>query len=504
MTLRAQLALASLALLAVPVVGWRFALELEAALRDGQAKSLATLAGTIARGLEAAERAQDDPDREGRIAALLAEAVPASLRARLLDREGLVLVRIEARELPSAPFRPKTVADRLVHPIVRRLRTPFPADADLDFSLSRITVPELAKVRRGETAIGWRQAGDDERARLFVAVPVALPGKAAVLLLEQVQDTHLLFAQRALVFLLAATLLAFILTFLSMLAFAGVVSFRIRRLRNAVERALESPGQEPFAVSRVRDEIGDLSRSFKRLMDEIASYTEYLRSLAGKLGHELKTPLAIVQSSLENLESEALEESARRYLARAREGTERLAAILRAMSEATRIERAIEQAEGEWFDLAALVRGMAQAYRDLLPPGRRLELAVPEGALMLFGAPELIAQALDKLFDNAASFCPEGGAIRILLEPRREGARLSMENDGPPLPEGSESRLFDSLVSLRGRGQDGGAHLGLGLYVVRLVAEAHQGTARAENRAKGVRFSIRLRRLRGARSGMAG
>lgn len=504
MTLRAQLALASLALLAVPVVGWRFALELEAALRDGQAKALATLAATIARGMEAAagppHRAGDDE----RIAALLAETTPPSLRARLLDLEGRVRVRIEARELPRAPFRPKTVADRLVHPLVKRLRTPFPPDADLDFSRSRIEAPELEKVRLGEAAIGWRQAGDDERARLFVAVPVALSGGPGMLLLEQVQDTHLLFAQRALVFLLGATLLAFILTFLSMLAFAGVVSFRIRRLRNAVERALESPGAEPFAVSRVRDEIGDLSRSFKRLMDEIASYTEYLRSLAGKLGHELKTPLAIVQSSLENLESESLTAPAQSYLARAREGAERLAAILRAMSEATRIERAIEQAEGEWFDLAALVRGMAQAYRDLLPADRRLELSVPEGAVMVFGAPELIAQALDKLFDNAASFCPAGGAIRIVLEPRREGARLAMENDGPPLPEGSESRLFDSLVSLRDRGSDGGAHLGLGLYVVRLVAEAHQGSARAENRPGGVRFSLRLRRLRTFRSGKVG
>ncbi|GIX32176.1 MAG: hypothetical protein KatS3mg125_0132 [Lysobacterales bacterium] len=498
MTLRAQLALASLALLAVPVVGWRFALELEAALREGQAKSLVTLAGTIARGLEAVERVGKGTEGAAPIALLLAEATPPALRARLLDAEGRVLARIEARELPRAPFRPKTVADRLVHPIVKRLRTPFPPDTDLDFSLPRIEAPELGRVRQGEPAIGWRQAGDDERARLFVAVPLALPSGAAMLLIEQVQDTHLLFAQRALVFLLAATLLAFILTFLSMLAFAGVESFRIRRLRNAVERGLANPGKEPFAVSRMRDEIGDLSRSFKRLMDEIAAYTEYLRSLASKLGHELKTPLAIVQSSLENLESEALNDAARPYLARAREGVERLSSILRAMSEATRIERAIEQAEGEWFDLASLVRSMAQAYRDLLPPGRRLELTVPEGAVMLFGAPDLIAQALDKLFDNALSFCPEGGAIRILLEPRREGARLAMENDGPPLPEGAENRLFDSLVSLRERGSERGTHLGLGLYVVRLIAEAHQGAARAENRPGGVRVSLRLRRLRGS------
>ncbi|MDW8480136.1 MAG: ATP-binding protein [Xanthomonadales bacterium] len=405
-----------------------------------------------------------------------------------------MLARREAERLPERPFRPKTVADRLVYPLVRRLRTPFPPDADLALELERLAIPELQRARAGETAIGWRQAGGDERARLLVAAP--LDGGRRILLLEQVQDTHLLFAQRALVFLLAATLFAFMLTVLSMLAFAGVVSHRIRRLRNAVERALESRGGEPFAVSRARDEIGDLSRSFKRLMDEIAAYADYLRTLASKLGHELKTPLAIVRSSLENLEGEALPEGARAYLLRAREGAERLGAILRAMSEATRIERAIEQAEGEWFDLAELVRGCALGYRDLLAPDKRLELAVPEGRLMLFGAPDLVAQALDKLFDNAAGFCPSGGAIRIVLEPRREGARLAMENDGPPLPEGAGQRLFESLVSLRERAGEGESHLGLGLYIVRLVAEAHGGSVRAENReGGGVRFSMRLRRL---------
>ncbi len=83
MTLRAQLALASLALLAVPVVGWRFALELEAALREGQAKSLVTLAGTIARGLEAVERVGKGTEGAAPIALLLARAGAAARFARL-------------------------------------------------------------------------------------------------------------------------------------------------------------------------------------------------------------------------------------------------------------------------------------------------------------------------------------------------------------------------------------------------------------------------------------
>ena len=75
---------------------------------------------------------------------------------------------------------------------------------------------------------------------------------------------------------------------------------------------------------------------------------------------------------------------------------------LRAMSEAGRIERAIASAEAEDFDLTALVAGCAEGYRALAG-GRELRVDLPNAPIAFHGAPELIAQALDKLFDNARS-----------------------------------------------------------------------------------------------------
>jgi signal transduction histidine kinase len=326
------------------------------------------------------------------------------------------------------------------------------------------------------------------------------------LLVEQSGDALPLLTNRALLLLIGASLFALLLAGSVLFAFASVLGLRIRRLRNAAERAIRAGGAMDRGVLPLLqspDEMGDLARSFARLLDEVNAYTDYLRTLASKLSHELQTPLAIVKSSLDNLDHEAVPAEARTYLARARDGADRLGAIVRAMSEASRLERAIAGVEGEDFDLAAVLRGCVAAYAPLAAP-RRVEGELPEGALILHGAPELIAQALDKLFDNARSFTPESGWIRLSLRALADGAQIRVANSGPLLPPALQERLFDSLVSVRAvssRPAEPGAtradapHLGLGLHVVRMIAELHQGEARAENLGdhSGVEFVLTLR-----------
>jgi signal transduction histidine kinase len=98
----------------------------------------------------------------------------------------------------------------------------------------------------------------------------------------------------------------------------------------------------------------------------------------------------------------------------------------------------------------------------------------------LNGSPELIVQLLDKLLDNATDFTAAGGAITLALEVTARTARLSVANQGPVLPPHLDGRLFESLVSGRS-GAEHKPHLGLGLYIVRLIAEFHRGQASATN-----------------------
>jgi signal transduction histidine kinase len=335
----------------------------------------------------------------------------------------------------------------------------------------------------GATPVQWLRDADGAGLRLAATVPVMVAGQPrAWLRLERGGDALLQLGGRALSGLFALSLLAMAAAVLVLAAFAGRLSGRIRRLRDAAERALDHDGRvQAFPVATARDEIGDLSRSYSRLLGQVEAWTGYLRGLAGTLSHELSTPIAIVRSSLENLEADPEGPQARTYIERARGGVDRLAALVRAMSEATRIEQAIAGADIEAFDLRALIADCAEGYRPLLAP-RRLEVVLPPAPLPFTGAPDLIVQALDKLVDNARGFCPPDGWVRIELAATPDGARLAVANTGPPLPAHMRERLFDSMVSVRGTRGDG-IHLGLGLHIVKLVAQLHRGRVEARDLA---------------------
>lgn len=439
------------------------------------------------------------------LSAELGQFAPEGMRARLLSGEGWVVA--ETGTLAGTTGGQASRRRWLESLVYRHLIAPGLTRAE-DFSttLPRLAAPEIWQALSGVAATAWHPSASETQVVLAAAVPLKAGGEVrGALLLEQSSDALPLLTNRALLSLGGASLLALLIAGGMLFVFASVLSLRIRRLRNAADRALRTSGKmdTPLPLLDARDELGDLARSFARLLDEVGAYTDYLRTLASKLSHELQTPLAIVKSSLDNLDHQAMPAAAQPYIARARGGAERLGAIVRAMSEASRMERAIAAADAEDFDLAAVVRGCVEAYRTLVAP-RRLDGDLPASPLIMHGAPELIAQALDKLFDNARSFTPDDGWLRISLSARDEGAEIAVANSGPLLPPTMQDRLFDSLVSMRSpaamksgepTGRADAPHLGLGLYVVRLIAEAHRGEASARNLGdgSGVEFCLRLR-----------
>jgi len=296
---------------------------------------------------------------------------------------------------------------------------------------------------------------------------------------------------RALTRLLDKTLVTSAIAVILTFVFAAHLAVRLSRLRRASETALTRDGLvTQFPETSAPDELGDVARSFSRLLGRLGEYTGYLRSLAGKLAHEIRTPLTIVRSSLENLESEEVSPAARQYLERARHGSERLNAILVAMGAATRVEEAIGNADRWRFDLTPVIASAVSAYRVAFPE-RRFAAELPAEALEIDGAPDLIVQLLDKLIDNAVDFSPVGGTITVRLRREPDAAVLEVDNPGPPLAPEARGRLFESLWQSRSGG-DSRPHFGLGLYIVRLIAEFHGGSAAAADLPGGVRFGVRL------------
>ncbi len=434
----------------------------------------------------------------------LALLAPDGVRARVLSPHGWLLAqsgRADAAEGPQ-PGWFAAVVYRLL------LADPIAPAEPWSQHSPRPDLREVRQAMQGTPATRWRNGETRASVVLAAAVPIGpADHPRGVLLLDQPSRAVPLLANRALLGLLLTSFGVLLLAGGVLLAFATRLSFRLRKLRDAAERARATDGRMDglfehgrFPMSDSPDELGDLARSFEQLFEVVGGYTEYLRTLASKLSHELSTPLAIVKSSLDNLEhalqhNQAMPAEAEPYLARARDGVARLGNLVRSMSEASRMERAIAAAEPEDMDLREVVGGCAGAYRALAG-SRRIDCELPEAPVPLHGAPELIAQALDKLFDNALSFTPADGWLRLSLRALPDGAEIELANQGAPLPAAMQGRLFDSLVSLRDRAMPGEApHLGLGLYVVRLVAERHRGVATARNLddGSGVAFTLTLR-----------
>ncbi len=167
--------------------------------------------------------------------------------------------------------------------------------------------PVVHEALAGRSASQW--GGDPETAEIrnTVAEPVGADRVLAALVLEANTDGALLFTNRALGRLLLASLLLTLALVAGLWFLATRLSRRVQSLSGAVSEAMSDAAHpRDLPMTGDRDELGELARNNARLLRAVADYTRYLRTLAGRLSHELKTPLAITRSSLDNLGAEAL------------------------------------------------------------------------------------------------------------------------------------------------------------------------------------------------------
>lgn len=436
---------------------------------------------------------------DGRPGVLLLPSAPIEALIRSLGRTHgrRVFVVDGARRVVArggSLERPAAAAPR--NPLVALLLRPPAADAFREEPTSpRLDGPEVTAALSGTGASRWRSLPGSDAFVVSGSHPVWSDN--AVIGAVVVEETSLgiqTLRYQALADLFDKTLLVTIAGGLVLLLLATRISVRISRLRDAAENAIDDHGRvvgriEPSGAS---DEIGDLTRSVAAMVDRLRQYNHYLEMLSRRLSHELRTPIAVVRSSLEALSLSAGDRSAEVYVGRARDGVERLDTILTRMSEAARLEQTLEGADRERFDIARVVRMATDAYRATWP-AREFRVTLPGGACEIDGNPELVVQLLDKLVANALEFGDPAHPVEVAVAVAGDMVRLTVANRGTPLPAQMQAGLFDSMVSIRAGGGDT-PHLGLGLYIVRLIAEFHGGSARAENLAgdSGVKITVDL------------
>ena len=546
LSLRLRLGLLSLALLALPWFGYRYVREMERFLLDAQQQTLLGTARAVATALHdrpglvdaPSAAAQGDGDntrqqaeallqqlavetlplpdlqprhessppalrdslgaapardtaaplrdetRPGEIAAILRGLQRTTSRIWVVDRRYRLLALAGELRRPNAAAPQEAVSRRLMEWLIPPPREDFDEAAPDDVLA---TGKEIANALQGLPGTRLRTSPDGLAVIMSAAHPIWSGDEVVgAVVVEETTNSILTVRKLALERLLVVTLAVFAVAAAVLMWFAFRVSSRITRLRDEAEAAIDARGRITGLVSgqRSSDEIGDLSRSFSSVLSRLSQQQAYLETLADRLSHELRTPVAVVRSSLENLRASMSGQTDKTYIVRAEEGLARLSAILNRMTEATRLEQSLHSAEHEAYDLSAVVSACVSGYRSAWPQSV-FQLELPAGTVLVKGSPDLLAQMLDKLVENAVDYTGAGEPVRILMHRLDQQVRLSVINAGPLLADGLANRLFNAMVSMRECEQGGGLHLGLGLYVARLIAEFHGGRIAALNRADG-------------------
>lgn len=390
--------------------------------------------------------------------------------------------------------------DRILAPIYRFiLKPPEGHFSDLPVDTRERSEEILYQVLEGMPATDRRPSVDQQAQVLMAAHPIWSGDEImGAVMVEQSGNNATALQNRLLQNVIAVTVIVFMIVAIALMTFTWRLTRRIRKLSRASGLAISPEGrmreERDIPDQKSRDEVGDLSRSITDMLSRLAHYNRYLESMPDTLAHELNNPLNVVNSSLENLGTHHPDISESKYMARAQNGVNRLGSLLASLTEAGNLEEALKTEGHERFNLNEMLSLYMEGYQESHPEFKAgFIVKLPEHQVYINGSPDHIAQMLDKLVDNAVDFSAPGQQVSISLSVWHNEVIIKVMNIGKTLPEEMQERLFDPMVSIRPTGTVR-SHLGMGLHIVRLIVDAHGGTATARNNEaeNGVVFEITL------------
>jgi two-component system, OmpR family, sensor histidine kinase ChvG len=506
--------------LAILAGGFLYLGKYQASLIDQQIESLKTQAKIFAAALgEGAvlDLANDHqellPDLARQMMRRLVE--PTQTRARLFDVKGNIIAdsrslrergTIDIRELPppDAEGFVRRAADgvydwlvgrfshRANYPIYRETAVPRASDyAEVEQALS------------GDTGAAIRRDPDSDGLVFSVAVPVQRFREVlgAVMLStgsREIQNE----LRNVRLELLRIFGVALLVTVLLSLYLAGTIARPIRRLAAAAERARGRRARVEIPDFTGRgDEIGDLSGSLREMTDAIWQRMSAIEHFAADVAHEIKNPLSSLRSAVETATRIEDPKNQKRLMAIILDDVERLDRLITDISDASRLDAELSRIELAPVDIAAMLGALAeihQATRSTVAPHLVLELPERGRELIVPAIESRLSQVFRNVIANAASFSPAEGEIHLRARHDGRAVLITVEDQGPGIPDDKLTAIFDRFYSERPAGEKFGTHSGLGLSISKQIVEAHRGMIWAENRKDaagsvvGARFCIRL------------
>jgi len=350
----------------------------------------------------------------------------------------------------------------------------------------------------GKSQSSWRFSNDKQALILSAASPIFIGDEVmGMVVAEETTNGIRTLRNQALTKLFNVLITVIIIGTLLLFLFTANIARRVRSLRDQAEHAIDEQGRitAPLIASNSGDEIGDLSRSLADMVSRLAEYHRYLEKLPSRLSHELGTPVAVVRSSLENLALLPQDETTEKYITRSQTGILRLNRILTNMSEATRLEQSLQSGERITLPLNDLLTNCTQGYQMTYTDHPFIFINHEQHTTLSINAdPDFMVQCLDKLVSNALEFSDHKAPIRISLRSEQQFAIIEVENSGPLLPQDMSDELLNSMVSVRTQSTPDKTHLGLGLFIAKMICDYHQGTISIYNNSNnsGVQVSLRF------------
>ncbi len=471
-----------------------------------------------------------------RVAPLLRRLItPTGTRARVYDRESMLILdsralytRGDILRLDLPPLdKPDTALLQRAWNWARSLFvTERPPLIETIGPTSGRVFPEVQQALGGNAAsvVRINPAGETI---VSVAVPIQRQRtiRGALLLSTQGGDIDAIIASERFalmqVFLVAASVML-VLSFLLANAIAGPVR-RLAEAAERVRRGIKSRQEIPDFSYRA-DEIGHLSGALRDMTQALYKRIDAIESFAADVAHELKNPLTSLRSAVETLPLARNEDSRARLLDVIQHDVRRLDRLISDISDASRLDAELARSEAAPVDMVRLteaVVAVANDVRDADEAAIVMEVIAPqsdEGAAresapvvtrktpsrkagdavveddedtvapdpatapyFVHGHDSRLGQVLRNLVDNARSFSPPDAEVRVRLARHDDKVVLTVDDDGPGIPEHALERVFERFYTDRPE-QGFGQNSGLGLSISQQIVQVHRGTITAQNR----------------------
>jgi two-component system sensor histidine kinase ChvG len=453
-----------------------------------------------------------NPERVGPLLRRL--VLPTNTRARIYGSDGSLIIDsrsvsgssdVLGSDLPSPNAKPGLMERTFIAIRTWLGRGDLPRYRELGAENGK-GYPEVVQALAGHNESIIRL---DDRGRVIVSVAVPVKRsrevRGALLLSTQGGDIDQRVEAERLKVLKMFGIAAGVMVLLSVLL-ASTIAGPVRRLSEAAElvRRRTTGRVDIPDFTRRRDEIGHLSGALRDMTGALYSRIAAIESFAADVAHELKNPLTSLRSAVETLPLAKTEESRGRLLAVIQHDVRRLDRLISDIADASRLDAEMQRQVSAPVDLGRLLKtvtaGVNGIKRDDLV---KVTLAFEGGGSHAFVVPghdSRLGQVINNLIDNARSFSPPGGTVRITCRRLKGAIELTVDDDGPGINPDAMEKIFERFYTDRPH-QGFGQNSGLGLSISLQIVEAHGGRLWAENRVAagvgeapvlGARFILRL------------